>query len=60
MSPEDVERIADEDEGKLPKGWEKTAMIGLPPGKEAVKLRIDRDVLRAFVSSRQAAGHRPK
>jgi uncharacterized protein (DUF4415 family) len=78
MSPEDVERIADEDEGPLPKGWEKTVVIGLPPGKEAVKLRIDRDVLhwfrrtgkgyqtrmnnvlRAFVSSRQAAGHRPK
>jgi uncharacterized protein (DUF4415 family) len=27
---------------------EKTVIIGLPPGKEAVKLRIDRDVLDWF------------
>ena len=45
---EEVERQADEDEGPLPDGWEKTVIIGLPPGKEAVKLRIDRDVLDWF------------
>jgi uncharacterized protein (DUF4415 family) len=45
---DEVERQADEDEGPLPDGWEKTVIIGLPPGKEAVKLRIDRDVLDWF------------
>ncbi|MDR3516725.1 MAG: BrnA antitoxin family protein [Azospirillaceae bacterium] len=45
---EEVERHAEADEGALPEGWEKTAVIGLPPGKEAVKLRIDRDVLDWF------------
>ncbi|HEX4079162.1 MAG TPA: BrnA antitoxin family protein [Rhizomicrobium sp.] len=48
MSQKEVERLADEDEGPLPEGWEKTVIIGLPPGKEAVKLRIDRDVLDWF------------
>jgi uncharacterized protein (DUF4415 family) len=48
MSQAEVERLADEDEGKLPDGWEKTVIIGLPPGKDAVKLRIDRDVLEWF------------
>jgi uncharacterized protein (DUF4415 family) len=40
--------MADEEEGPLPEGWEKTVIIGLPPGKAAVKLRIDRDVLDWF------------
>jgi uncharacterized protein (DUF4415 family) len=48
MPQKEVERLADEEEGPLPPGWEKTVMIGLPPGKEAIKLRIDRDVLRWF------------
>jgi len=45
---EEVERMADEEEGPLPEGWEDTVIIGLPPGKQAVKLRIDRDVLEWF------------
>jgi uncharacterized protein (DUF4415 family) len=44
----EVERQADEDDGPLPDGWEKTVILGLPPGKEAVKLRIDSDVLQWF------------
>jgi uncharacterized protein (DUF4415 family) len=28
--------------------WKKPGIIGLPPGKDAVKLRIDRDVLAWF------------
>jgi uncharacterized protein (DUF4415 family) len=44
----EIERLANEDEGPLPDGWEKTVIIGLPPGKDAVKLRIDRDVLEWF------------
>jgi uncharacterized protein (DUF4415 family) len=45
---EEVERMADEEDGPLPEGWEKTIIIGLPPRKEAIKLRIDRDVLDWF------------
>ena len=48
MSPGEVERLADEEDGPLPEGWEDTVIIGLPPGKQAVKLRIDRDVLEWF------------
>lgn len=44
----EVERLADEDDGPLPEGWEKTVIMGLPPGKDAIKLRIDRDVLGWF------------
>jgi len=55
MSQEEVERLADEEEGPLPVSREKTIIMGLPtgimelpPGKDAVKLRIDRDVLEWF------------
>lgn len=48
MPQEEVERLADEDDGPLPEGWEKTVILGLPSGKQAVKLRIDRDVLAWF------------
>ncbi len=48
MKQEEVERLADEEEGPLPEGWEKTIIIGLPPRKEAIKLRIDHDVLNWF------------
>jgi len=48
MSQADVERLADEEDGSLPDGWESSIVLGLPPGKEAVKLRIDRDVLAWF------------
>src|ERR1700733_14845337 len=48
MSQKQADRLADEEDGVLPEGWEKTVMIGLPPGKEAIKLRVDRDVLGWF------------
>ncbi len=48
MTEAEIERLADEDEGPLPEGWEKTVIIDFPPGKDAVKLRIDRDVLAWF------------
>jgi uncharacterized protein (DUF4415 family) len=48
MSQRKVNRLADEEDGCLPEGWERTVMIGLPPGKEAIKLRVDRDVLGWF------------
>lgn len=51
MSQTEVERLADEEDGPLPEGWESSIVHGLPPGKEAVKLRIDRDVLAWFRGS---------
>lgn len=53
MTQKEVDRLANEDDGTLPDGtlpdgWEKTVMIGLPPGKEAIKLRVDKDVLGWF------------
>jgi hypothetical protein len=33
MTQADIERLADEDESPLPDGWEKTVIIGLPPGR---------------------------
>jgi uncharacterized protein (DUF4415 family) len=47
-TPEQVERQAAEDGDELPEGWEKTAVLGLPPPKKAVNLRIDADVLDWF------------
>jgi uncharacterized protein (DUF4415 family) len=48
VSQEDVERQADAEEGPLPNGWEQTVILGLPPRKDAIKLRIDHDVLEWF------------
>jgi len=48
MSQKQVDRLADDDDGVLSEGWEKTVMIGLPHGKEAIKLRVDKDVLGWF------------
>ena len=45
---EEVELRADEEEGPLPTGWEGAVILGLPPRKDAVKLRIDHDVLEWF------------
>ena len=47
-TPEEVERQAAEDGDVLPEGWEKTVILGLPPPKKAVNLRIDADVLDWF------------
>lgn len=48
MPQEEVERLADEEDGPLPEGWEKTIMIGLPPRKQDVHIRLDADVLDWF------------
>ncbi len=48
MSQEEVERLADEEDGRLAEGWESTVILGLPPRKDAIKLRIDHDVLEWF------------
>jgi len=43
-----VERLADEEEGPLPEGWESTIEIGVPEPKQAVHIRLDQGVLRWF------------
>jgi uncharacterized protein (DUF4415 family) len=48
FSQEEVERMADEDEGPLPEGWEETIVLGVPEPKKDVHIRLDPAVLRWF------------
>jgi uncharacterized protein (DUF4415 family) len=48
MSQADVERLADEEDGPLPEGWESTVEIGPLEGRQAVHIRLDASVLRWF------------
>ncbi len=48
MSQEEVERLADEEDGPLPEGWEKTIVLGVPEPKQDVHIRLDPMVLRWF------------
>jgi uncharacterized protein (DUF4415 family) len=48
MSPADVERLANEEDGALPAGWESTVEIGLPEPRQPVHIRLDAAVLRWF------------
>jgi len=50
MPQEEVERMADEEEGPLPEGWEKTIILGVPEPKKDVHIRLDPAVLRWFKS----------
>jgi uncharacterized protein (DUF4415 family) len=45
---EKVERLADEEDGLLPEGWEKTIILGTPEPKKDVHIRLDPAVLRWF------------
>lgn len=48
MSQSDVERLADEDDGALADGWENTVILGLPPLKKNIHIRLDTDILEWF------------
>ena|ERR1700688_384526 len=48
MPQAEVEHLADREDGPLPAGWESTAVIGLPPTKQAIHIRLDADVLAWF------------
>ena len=48
MTQEEVERLADEEDGSLPSGWEKTVILGTPEPKKDVHIRLDPAVLRWF------------
>ena len=43
-----VERLADREDGPLPAGWESSAIIGIPPAKQDIHIRLDADVLAWF------------
>jgi uncharacterized protein (DUF4415 family) len=48
MSQDEADRLADEEDGPLPEGWEKTIVLGIPEPKQGVHIRLDADVLRWF------------
>jgi uncharacterized protein (DUF4415 family) len=48
MTQAEVERLADEEDGPLPEGWEKTIVLGIPEPKKGVHIRLDQEVLRWF------------
>jgi len=48
MSQEAVERLADEEDGPLPDGWESTVELGVPERRQAIHIRVDPEVLRWF------------
>jgi uncharacterized protein (DUF4415 family) len=48
MPQEEVERLADEEDGPLPEGWESTIVLGPVPRKHDVHIRLDADVLDWF------------
>jgi uncharacterized protein (DUF4415 family) len=48
MSQKDVERLVDRDEGPLPDNWESQVMVGLPPAKQDIHIRLDGDILEWF------------
>jgi uncharacterized protein (DUF4415 family) len=46
----EVERLADNDEGPLPADWESTVIVGRPPAKQDIHIRVDSDILDWFKS----------
>jgi uncharacterized protein (DUF4415 family) len=48
MSQDEVERLADEEDGKLEEGWEHGVVLGLPVPKAAIHIRLDADVVDWF------------
>jgi uncharacterized protein (DUF4415 family) len=48
MTVEQADRLANEEDGLLPDGWEKTITLGTPESRKDVHLRLDPAVLRWF------------
>ncbi len=48
MSQAEVERLADKDEGPLAPDWASAVMVGLPPAKRDIHIRLDGDILDWF------------
>jgi uncharacterized protein (DUF4415 family) len=47
-SQAEAERLATDEDGALPEGWEATVELGIPAPKQAVHIRLDADVLAWF------------
>src|SRR4051794_24057257 len=45
---DEVERLADEEDGPLPEGWEASIVRELPIRKREMRIRLDADVLDWF------------
>ena len=45
MTRAEIERLANEDDGPLPEGWESTVELGIPARRQAVNIRLDAEVL---------------
>ena len=48
MSQAEVERLADKAEGPLAADWESSVIVGLPPAKQDIHIRLDGDILDWF------------
>ena len=48
MSQAEIESLADDDDGVLPDGWESSVIMGLPPRKKEVHIRLDADIIDWF------------
>ncbi len=48
MSQAEVERLANKDEGLLAPDWESAVMVGMPPAKQDIHIRLDGDILDWF------------
>lgn len=48
MSQVQVERLAGEEDGTLPEGWESTVELDVPERRQAIHIRLDPEVLRWF------------
>jgi uncharacterized protein (DUF4415 family) len=48
MTADEADRLADEEDGLLPDGWERTIILGSPEPKTDVHIRLDSAVLRWF------------
>jgi uncharacterized protein (DUF4415 family) len=58
MPQAEVERLADEEDGPSPEGWEDTIELGIPEPKQDVHIRLDPAVLRWFKA--QGPGYQPR
>jgi len=48
MPQEEVERLADEEDGPLPEGWANSIVVGIPPRGRSGRVRVDADILAWF------------
>lgn len=58
MSQAEVEKLANEDDGFLPEDWTNTVILGLPPRKKDIHIRLDSDLIDWFKA--QGAGYQTR